>query len=136
MPIVPLPDLLAAAQEGGYAVGYFEAWDSYSLEAVVEAAEAERSPVVLGFGCAMVDGAWLDGGGIELLADMATHAAEMTTVPVSVLFNETHTLRTGTKRRRGRFQRGHGRHVRLCPKMKRSGWWPSWPTGPTNAAPQ
>jgi ketose-bisphosphate aldolase len=92
MPIVPLPDLLAAAREGGYAVGYFEAWDSYSLEAVAEAAEAERSPVVLGFGCAMVDGAWLDGGGIELLADMATHAAEMTTVPVSVLFNETHTL--------------------------------------------
>jgi fructose/tagatose bisphosphate aldolase len=59
---------------------------------VVEAAEAERSPVVLGFGCAMVDGDWLDGGGIELLANMATHAAEMTTVPVGVLFNETHTL--------------------------------------------
>jgi ketose-bisphosphate aldolase len=92
MPTVPLPELLATAQEGGYAVGYFEAWDSYSLEAVVEAAEAERSPVVLGFGCAMVDDAWLEGGGIELLADMATHAAEMTTVPVSVLFNETHTL--------------------------------------------
>jgi fructose-bisphosphate aldolase class II len=59
---------------------------------VVEAAEAERSPVVLGFGCAMVDGAWLDAGGIELLAGMATHAAGTTTVPVSVLFNETHTL--------------------------------------------
>jgi ketose-bisphosphate aldolase len=92
MPVVPLPQLLAAAREGGYAVGYFEAWDSYSLEAVVEAAEAERSPVVLGFGCAMVDGAWLDGGGIELLAGMATHAAGTTTVPVSVLFNETHNL--------------------------------------------
>jgi ketose-bisphosphate aldolase len=92
MPVVPLPQLLAAAQEGAYAVGYFEAWDSYSLEAVVEAAEAERSPVVIGFGCAMVDGAWLDAGGIELLAGMATHAAGTTTVPVSVLFNETHTL--------------------------------------------
>jgi ketose-bisphosphate aldolase len=92
MPTVPMPELLEAARNGAYAVGYFEAWDSYSLEAVVEAAEAERSPVVLGFGCAMVDGAWLDGGGIELLANMATHAAEMTTVPVSVLFNETHTL--------------------------------------------
>jgi fructose-bisphosphate aldolase class II len=62
------------------------------LEAVVEAAETERSPVVLGFGCAMVDGAWLDGGGIELLAAMAARIAETTTVPVSVLFNETHTL--------------------------------------------
>ena len=92
MPVVPLPELLAAAREGGYAVGYFEAWDSYSLEAVVEAAEAERSPVVIGFGCAMVDGPWLDAGGIEMLAGMATHAAGTTTVPVSVLFNETHTL--------------------------------------------
>jgi ketose-bisphosphate aldolase len=92
MPVVTLPQLLDAAREGGYAVGYFEAWDSYSLEAVVEAAEAERSPVVIGFGCAMVDGAWLDAGGIELLAGMATHAAGTTTVPVSVLFNETHNL--------------------------------------------
>jgi ketose-bisphosphate aldolase len=92
MPVVPLPELLAAARQGGYAVGYFEAWDSYSLEAVVEAAEAERSPVVIGFGCAMVDGPWLDAGGIEMLAGMATHAAGKTTVPVSVLFNETHTL--------------------------------------------
>jgi fructose-bisphosphate aldolase class II len=37
--IVPLPYLLAKAQEGAYALGYFEAWDSYSLEAVIEAAE-------------------------------------------------------------------------------------------------
>ena len=35
--IVPLPHLLAKAQAGGYALGYFEAWDSYSLEAVIGA---------------------------------------------------------------------------------------------------
>jgi fructose/tagatose bisphosphate aldolase len=51
MPLVPLSRLLADARAGGYAVGYFEAWDSYSLEAVVAAAEAEQAPVVLGFGC-------------------------------------------------------------------------------------
>ena len=63
--IVPLPYLLAKAQEGGYALGYFEAWDSYSLEAVIEAAETENAPVILGFGCMMVSETWLDAGGIE-----------------------------------------------------------------------
>ena len=30
--IVPLPYLLSKAQEGGYALGYFEAWDSLPTE--------------------------------------------------------------------------------------------------------
>ena len=37
MPLVPFGDLLGEAARGGYAVGYFEAWDSYSLEAVLAA---------------------------------------------------------------------------------------------------
>jgi ketose-bisphosphate aldolase len=89
--LVPLPSLLAAAQAGGYAVGYFEAWDSYSLEAVVEAAEVERSPVILGFGCKMVDRAWLDGGGIRSLGCLGRSVAERTPVPVSFLLNEAQT---------------------------------------------
>ena len=43
MSIVSFTSLLDNALRQGYAVGYFEAWDSYSLEAVLEAAEAERS---------------------------------------------------------------------------------------------
>jgi ketose-bisphosphate aldolase len=89
--LVPLPTLLAEAQAGGYAVGYFEAWDSYSLEAVVEAAEAECSPVILGFGCVMVDHAWLDGGGIRFLGCLGRLVAERTPVPVSFLLNEAQT---------------------------------------------
>ena len=92
MPLVPLTRLLADARAGGYAVGYFEAWDSYSLEAVVEAAEAERAPVVLGFGCLLVDHAWLDGGGIEALGCLGRPVAEKTRVPTCFLLNETHTL--------------------------------------------
>ena len=92
MSLVPLADLLAAARAGGYAVGYFEAWGPYSLEAVAEAAEAERAPVILGFGCAMVDRNWLDAGGIDLWAGLGRHVAERVTVPVSLLLNETHTL--------------------------------------------
>jgi fructose-bisphosphate aldolase class II len=97
MPLAPLTELLAAARSGGYAVGYFEAWDSYSLEAVVEAAEAERAPVVLGFGCLLVDQLWLDNGGLEMLGCLGRHVAERTTVPVSLLLNEAHTLAHGLR---------------------------------------
>ena len=39
MSIASMSELLARALRGGYALGYFEAWDQYSLEAVLEAAE-------------------------------------------------------------------------------------------------
>ncbi|BCX05958.1 MAG: hypothetical protein KatS3mg053_3896 [Candidatus Roseilinea sp.] len=81
MTIVSLNQLFAHAARGGYALGYFEAWDSYSLEAVLEAAEAERSPVILGFGCMMVDDAWLEGGGIEVLGRIGRVVAERARVP-------------------------------------------------------
>jgi fructose/tagatose bisphosphate aldolase len=42
-------DLMEAAQRGQYAVGYFESWDLESLQAVADAAEKMRSPVLLGF---------------------------------------------------------------------------------------
>jgi ketose-bisphosphate aldolase len=92
MPLAPMTGLLADARRGGYAVGYFEAWDSYSLEAVIEAAEAEGAPVVLGFGCLLVDDAWLDAGGIETLGCLGRRVAERSRVPVSLLLNEAHTL--------------------------------------------
>ena len=53
MPLVPMTELFERARREGYALGYFEAWDLYSLEAALEAAEAEESPVILGFGCMM-----------------------------------------------------------------------------------
>ena len=67
MSLIPLTTLLQSALRDGYGVGYFEAWDSYSLEAVLEAAEEERSPVILGFGGMMADTGWMDNGGVELL---------------------------------------------------------------------
>ncbi len=88
MPLTPMTTLLAHARAGGYAVGYFEAWDSYSLEAVLEAAEAERAPVILGFGCAMLNPAWLESGGIEMLAGLGRPLAERARVPVAFLLNE------------------------------------------------
>lgn len=92
MPLVGCDDLLGAARAGGYGVGYFEAWDLSSLETVLTAAEAERAPVMLGFGAMMVDGGWLDAGGLERLGALATVVARQAAVPVSLIFNEAQTF--------------------------------------------
>jgi ketose-bisphosphate aldolase len=93
MPILPLTSLLNDALRGGYAVGYFEAWDSYSLEAVAEAAEQENAPVILGFGCMMLDADWLDRGGIETLGALGRAVAAQARAPASLLLNEAHTYK-------------------------------------------
>lgn len=93
MPLVPVPQMLAEAVKGGYAVGYFESWDSYSLEAALDAAEAENAPIIVGFGAMMLSDDWLDGRrGIEALGAMGRQMLEGCRVPVSFLLNETHTL--------------------------------------------
>jgi len=92
MSIARMKDLLAGALRGGYSVGYFEAWDQYSMEACLEAAELARSPAILGFGAAATDQAWLDRWGIEELAALARKLAEMASVPAAVLFNEAQTI--------------------------------------------
>ena len=92
MPLAPLTALLADAGAHGYALGYFEAWDGYSLEAVVEAAEAERAPAIIGTGCLLGHRPWFDGGGIELLGALGGEVARRARVPVALLLNETHTL--------------------------------------------
>jgi ketose-bisphosphate aldolase len=90
--LIPFKELLAEAQQGGYAVGYFEPWDLYSLEAVLEAAETENSPVILGFGCVMMEPAWLDGGGLERFGAMGLATAQAAKVPVSFILNEATTF--------------------------------------------
>lgn len=49
MPLIPFTELLAEAERGNYALGYFESWNLESLMAVADAAKAVRSPVLLGF---------------------------------------------------------------------------------------
>lgn len=84
--------MLGSPRADGYPVGYFEAWDACSLEAVLASAEAESAPVILGFGAMMVDGSWLERGGIELLGLIGRHYAARSSVDVALLFNEAHTL--------------------------------------------
>jgi fructose-bisphosphate aldolase class II len=92
MPLVSLTELFERAHSERYALGYFEAWDLYSLEAALGAAEAEESPVILGFGCMMADRDWLDQGGVEALGAMGRVVADRAQVPVALLLNEAQTL--------------------------------------------
>jgi ketose-bisphosphate aldolase len=92
MPIVTMTDILHRAQRGSYAVGYFESWDQYSLEATLEAAEEERSPVILGFGGAVVSPDWVESHGLEELATLTHYLAEHSAVPTAVLLNEVQTI--------------------------------------------
>jgi len=92
MAVTGLPEMLRAATARGYAVGYLESWDLASLEAVLDAAEAERSPVIVGFGGMMTDAAWLEARGIPMLGAAARAAAERASVPVAVMFNEAATV--------------------------------------------
>ena len=88
MALRKLSELLSRAQKGGYAVGYFEAWDMYSFETVVEAAEEEKAPVVLGFGGTMMDQQWLSRFGIEPLGAYGRAIAEKAKVPAAFILNE------------------------------------------------
>lgn len=88
MSLVSLPDLLADAARGRYAVGYFESWDVYSLEATVAAAEAENSPVIIGIGGLSANHEWLSGRGVELYGAVSAALARRSAVPTAVLFNE------------------------------------------------
>jgi len=96
MTVVALPELLREARRDGYAVGYFESWDVYSLEAVVAAAEAERSPVIIGIGGLTADHAWLRERGIELYGAVAATLGRRAAVPAAVIYNEADSLNEAT----------------------------------------
>ncbi len=88
MTVASLPELLADARLHRYAVGYFEAWDVYTLEAVIAAAEAERSPVIIGIGGLTASHAWLRDHGIAVYGAAAAMLAASARVPAAVMYNE------------------------------------------------
>jgi ketose-bisphosphate aldolase len=81
---------MIAAERGQYAVGYFESWNLESLLAVADAAEAVRSPVILGF-----SGIYLPHpersveDPLSVYAMMGLDICRQLTVPACLLFNES-----------------------------------------------
>lgn len=88
MPVVQLPELLSDAERGRYAVGYFESWDVYSLEATLAAAELEQSPVIIGIGGLSANHDWLSSRGVEIYGGVCSALARRSKVPTGILFNE------------------------------------------------
>jgi len=92
MPLVSMKRLLTDALSGRYAVCYCESWNLESFQAVIEAAEEMRSPVISGF-----NGGFLmhpTRAAPERLTYYAGFARALreSSVPVAFLLNETDNL--------------------------------------------
>ncbi len=77
--LVPVKLLLEYAKRGGYGVAAFNVYDMQSIQAVVEVAESEDSPVILA--------GWeghLTYAGIDYFSSLARTAAKRVDVPVAV----------------------------------------------------
>ena len=75
---------------GRYSVGYFEAWSMDAMNAVVNAAERENSPVIIGYsGNFLGNPERLVVEQISQYGAVAVEAARGATVPVAVLLNES-----------------------------------------------
>lgn len=72
-------EILQAARDGGYAVGAFNLNNMEIVQAIVEAAEEEQSPVII-----QASQGALKYAGIEYIAGLARIAAEKATVPVAL----------------------------------------------------
>ena len=78
----------AAGRRGSYAVGYFESWNLESLQGVVDAAEQTASPIILGFNGAFLSGPRAAPERLALYAALGRAAAESSSVPCGLIFNE------------------------------------------------
>lgn len=89
MAIESIANLLADARAHEYAIGYFESWSLDSLQGVLDAAEETNSPVAIGF-----NGEFLSKPGrlaaerLAVYGAMCRAAAESSTVPCAIVFNE------------------------------------------------
>lgn len=89
MPLTPISELLQHARKHRYALGYFESWNFESLQGVLDAAEATRSPVIIGF-----NGEFLShpdrklSERLQCYAGLGKAAAASADVPCGLIFNE------------------------------------------------
>lgn len=79
MSLVPITPLLMAAEEAGYAVGAFNGNNLEIIQAIIMAAEAEASPVIL-----QASQGAIKYAGLDYLATLGKIAAEKARVPVAL----------------------------------------------------
>jgi ketose-bisphosphate aldolase len=80
---------MRAARSGSYAVGYFESWNLESLQGVIDAAEATKSPVIIGFnGEFLSNPKRLIAERLDWYSALGRAAANIIQVPFGYIFNE------------------------------------------------
>lgn len=79
MAFVPMKDLVVKAQQGRYAVGAFNCNNMEIVQAIVTAAEAEKSPVII-----QASQGAIKYAGINYIAGMTKIAAESVSIPVAL----------------------------------------------------
>ncbi|MFC3039630.1 class II fructose-bisphosphate aldolase [Virgibacillus xinjiangensis] len=82
MPLVSMKDMLEKGRKNGYAVGQFNLNNLEYVQAILQAAEEEKSPVILG----VSEGAARYMGGFKVVVTMVESLMEAygTTVPVAI----------------------------------------------------
>ncbi len=89
MSLKPISEILHQAHEKKYGVGYFESWNIESLQAVIDAAEETRSPVIIGFnGEFMSHTERIVPERLNWYGVLGREAAETASVPCAFIFNE------------------------------------------------
>ena len=89
MTVVGFHELMTHAEQERYAVGYFECWNLESIMAVADAADAQRSPVKLGFsGIYLPHPARMRSDPLSVYASMGLEVCRALSVPAVLVFNE------------------------------------------------
>jgi fructose-bisphosphate aldolase class II len=79
MSLVPVKNLLEKAEREGYAVGAFNCNNMEIVQAIVDAAEAEKSPVII-----QASQGAIKYAGLKYIVALVQVAAEQSTVPVAL----------------------------------------------------
>jgi ketose-bisphosphate aldolase len=93
MTLTAFDELMRHAAQEQYAVGYFECWNLESLMAVADAAEASRSPVLMGFsGIYLPHPARVRSEPSSVYPALGLEVCRRMTVPATLVFNESPDL--------------------------------------------
>jgi fructose-bisphosphate aldolase class II len=92
MPIVPMRDILKDAREKGYAVGSYNAYNLTLVRGILQAAENEKSPVILAH--APVHFKYTS---LESVANIIVHEAKKSKIPVAILLDHGYDADTCKK---------------------------------------
>ena len=90
--LVTMSEMLADAEKRGYAVGAFNVNDLGGIQAVKQAAEEERAPVII-----QIYSGGIDFIGVEYIVAMVKVATESASVPVALHLDHGRDLETVKK---------------------------------------